>query len=152
MKVLVVENDELSARILAKKLDNWGHTAQVARNVRDAKVLLDRDSFRLVVTEIDLPGESGTELIRYVRSMRRPRYIYITILTDVTDTNVLLEALEAGADDLLRKPLNVFEMRLRIKAAKRMLNMEDELREGGGNEGNPEPQRIDCQQRHAEAE
>ena len=134
MKVLVVENDELSARILAKKLDNWGHTAQVARNVRDAKVLLDRDSFRLVVTEIDLPGESGTELIRYVRSMRRPRYIYITILTDVTDTNVLLEALEAGADDLLRKPLNVFEMRLRIKAAKRMLNMEDELREGGGND------------------
>ncbi|MDA1070345.1 MAG: response regulator, partial [Proteobacteria bacterium] len=93
----MVENDELSARILAKKLDNWGHTAQVARNVCDAKVLLDRDSFRLVVTEIDLPGESGTELIRYVRSMRRPRYIYITILTDVTDTNVLLEALEAGA-------------------------------------------------------
>ena len=46
-----------------------------------------------------------------------------------------LDARAAGPivdDDLLRKPLNVFEMRLRIKAAKRMLNLEDELREGGG--------------------
>lgn len=132
MKVLVVENDELSARILAKKLDNWGHTATVARGLREARQLIQRDSFRLIVTEIDLPDGTGTELVRHVRGMRRPRYTYITILTDVTDSKILLEALEAGADDLLRKPLNVFEMRLRIKAAKRMLNMEDELREGGG--------------------
>ncbi len=132
MKVLVVENDELSARILAKKLDNWGHVAQVARGLAEARRLIQRDSFRLIVTEINLPDGSGTELVRYIRGMRRPRYTYITILTDVTDSNLLLEALEAGADDLLRKPLNVFEMRLRIKAAKRMLNMEDELREGGG--------------------
>ena len=132
MKVLVVESDELSSRILAKKLDNWGHSATVARDIEQAKRLLVRGSFRLIITEIDVPGGSGTELVRYVRGLRRPRYTYITILTGVTDSNRLLEALEAGADDLLRKPLNVFEMRLRIKAAKRMLNMEDELREGGG--------------------
>jgi len=132
LKVLVVEKDELSARILAKKLDNWGHNALIARNISDAKQLLERESFRLIVTEINLPDGSGTDLVRYIRGMRRPRYIYITILTDVTDTNTLLDALDSGADDLLRKPLNVLEMRMRIKAAKRMLNMEDELREGGG--------------------
>lgn len=132
MKVLVVESDDLSSRILAKKLGNWGHDALIARSVADAQRLIDRESFRLIITEIELPDRSGTELVRHVRAMKRPRYTYITILTAVTETNRLLEALEAGADDLLRKPLNVFEMRLRIKAAKRMLNMEDELREGGG--------------------
>ena len=132
MKVLVVDNDVLSSRILAKKLDNWGHTAQVAPSLTDAKRLIERDSFRLIITEIDLPDGTGTDLVRHVRGMRRPRYTYITILTANDDSNLLLEALEAGADDLLRKPLNVFEMRLRIKAAKRLLNLEDELREGGG--------------------
>lgn len=132
MKVLVVESDDLSSRILAKKLDNWGHDALIARSVAEAQRLIARESFRLIITEIALPDRPGTELVRFVRAMKRPRYIYITILTAVTETNRLLEALEAGADDLLRKPLNVFEMRLRIKAAKRMLNMEDELREGGG--------------------
>jgi two-component system, cell cycle response regulator len=132
LRVLVVESDELSSRILAKKLDNWGHTATVARSLGDARRLIERESFRLIITEINLPDGKGSDLAHYVRSMRRPRYTYITILTDVTDSNILLEALESGADDLLRKPLNVFEMRLRIKAAKRMLNLEDELREGGG--------------------
>ena len=135
MKVLVVERDELSSRILAKKLDNWGHKAVVVHSAEEARRILMRETFRLVITEIDLPGQSGTELVRFIRAMGRPRYTYVTILTAVTETTRLLETLEAGADDLLRKPLNVFEMRLRIKAAKRMLNMEDELREGGGNDG-----------------
>ena len=135
MKVLVVDTDELSSRILAKKLENWGHTAVVARNTFEAERLLERENFRLIVTEIDLPGRSGTELVRVVRAASRPRYTYIMILTGVSDSNRLLDALESGADDLLRKPLNVFEMRLRIKGAKRMLNMEDELREGAGTDG-----------------
>lgn len=135
MKVLVVDREELSTRILAKKLENWGYAPYTARSLHEAKRVLERESIRLIVTEIELPDGSGPELVHFVRGMGRPRYTYVMILTGVTETTQLLEALEAGADDLLRKPLNVFEMRLRIKAAKRMLNMEDELREGAGTDG-----------------
>lgn len=135
MKVLVVDREELSARILAKKLENWGYTPYTARNAYEAERILERESIRLVITELDLPDKTGTDLVNFVRAMGRPRYIYVMILTGNTETTQLLDTLEAGADDLLRKPLNVFEMRLRIKGAKRMLNLEDELREGAGTDG-----------------
>jgi two-component system, cell cycle response regulator len=135
MKVLVVDREELSTRILAKKLENWGYTPYTAHNVYEAERILEREFIHLVITEIDLPDKSGKELVSFVRAMRRPRYVYIIILTGITETTLLLETLGSGADDLLRKPLNVFEMRLRIKAAKRMLNLEDELREGAGTDG-----------------
>ncbi len=135
MNVLVVDREELSARILAKKLENWGYTPYTARNAYEAERILERESIRLVITELDLPDKTGTDLVNFVRAMGRPRYVYVMILTGVTETTQLLETLEAGADDLLRKPLNVFEMRLRIKGAKRMLNLEDELREGAGTDG-----------------
>ncbi|MBN33468.1 MAG: hypothetical protein CMM46_01580 [Rhodospirillaceae bacterium] len=135
MNVLVVDKDPLATRILAKKLESWGHVAFPATNTYEAERILERESIRLVITEIDLPGHSGTELVRHVRGMGRARYTYVIVLTSNTETTKLLETLESGADDLLRKPLNVFEMRLRIKAAKRMLNMEDELREGAGTDG-----------------
>jgi len=135
MNVLVVDKDQLASRILVKKLESWGHIGFAAANAFEAERILERESIRLVITEIDLPGKSGTDLVKHVRDMGRPRYTYVIILTGNTETTELLAALEAGSDDLLRKPLNVFEMRLRIKAAKRLLNMEDELREGAGTDG-----------------
>ncbi|MDG2482552.1 MAG: response regulator [Alphaproteobacteria bacterium] len=135
MNVLVVDKDQLATRILTRKLENWGYVAFTATNAYEAERIIERESIRMVVTEIDLPGRSGTELVQLVRGLERPRYTYLIILTGNTETTELLDALESGADDLLRKPLNVFEMRIRIKAAKRMLNMEDELREGAGTDG-----------------
>src|SRR5690606_14307491 len=59
-------------------------------------------------------------------------YTYIIFYTAKSDKDSLVAGLEAGADDYLIKPLNIVELRLRMKNGKRLLNLEDELREGAG--------------------
>ena len=132
MKVLVVDGDELFARLIRTKLERWGHAVHVESDGAAAHERIRREPFRMVILDWDLPGMDAAELCRRVRALKRPRYTYVIFYTAKTDKESLMAGLEAGADDYLLKPLNTVELRLRMKNAKRLLNLEDELREGAG--------------------
>src|SRR5690606_25635544 len=126
------DGDELFARLIRAKLERWGHTVVVERDGAAAFRRLQKEPFRMVILDWDLPGMSGPELCAGIRSLRRDRYTYIIFYTDKTDKDSLVAGLESGADDYLTKPLNTVELRLRMKNGKRLLNLEDTLREGPG--------------------
>ena len=130
MKILVVEADHLFARLLTTKLERWGHTVVVESNGAAAYERIRREPFRMVILDWDLERINGPELCSRIRKLRRSRYTYILFYTARTDKDTLLAGLEAGADAYLTKPLNTVELRLRMKNGKRLLNLEDELREG----------------------
>lgn len=132
MKIMVVDGDELFARLMRTKLERWGHTVGVERNGTTAYERIRKEPFRMVVLDWDLPGMDGPDLCARIRKLRRARYTYIMFYTGKLDKDSLMAGLEAGADDYLTKPLNTIELRLRIKNGKRLLNLEDELREGAG--------------------
>jgi diguanylate cyclase (GGDEF)-like protein len=132
MKILVVDSDELFARLIRTKLEKSGHVVCVESDGAAAHERIRREPFRAVILEWDLPGMSGAELCRKIRALKRPRYTYVIVYTAKAEKEVLMAGLEAGADDFLVKPLNPLELRLRMKNAKRLLNLEDELREGAG--------------------
>ena len=84
------------------------------------------------------PRQGGTGPARYsplglrgTLGRRAARYTYLIFYTAQADKDSLLAGLEAGADAYLTKPLNTVELRLRMKNAKRLLNLEDELTEHG---------------------
>jgi diguanylate cyclase (GGDEF)-like protein len=130
MKILVVEADHLFARLLTTKLERWGHTVVVESNGAAAYERIRREPFRMVILDWDLEQINGPELCSRIRKLRRSRYTYILFYTSRSDKDTLLAGLEAGADAYLTKPLNTVELRLRMKNGKRLLNLEDELREG----------------------
>lgn len=132
MKVLVVDSDPLFSRLLKSKLEKWGHRVTVEHNGEAAYELIAKEPFRMVVLDYDLPGIDGLVLCQRIRKILRPRYTYIIFYADFTEKDSVMACLEAGADDYLNKPLNTSELQLRIKAGKRLLNMEDMLREGAG--------------------
>lgn len=132
MKILVVDSDALFPRLLKTKLENWGHQAHIEHDGLAAHDLIRKEPFRMVILDWDLPGMNGPELCAAIRKMQRARYTYILFYTAKSDKESVLACLRAGADDYLIKPLNTIELRLRIKNGKRLLNMEDELREGAG--------------------
>lgn len=132
MKVLVVDGDQLFARLMRTKLETWGHKVVVEYDGRSAFERVRREPFRLVIMDWDLPGLTGPELCASIRKLKRQRYTYIIFYSAKSDKDSLMAGLQAGADDYLIKPLNTIELRLRIKNGKRLLNMEDELREGPG--------------------
>jgi len=130
MKILVVDADHLFARLLTTKLERWGHTVVVEADGTAAYERIRREPFRMVIMDWDLDRTNGPELCSRIRKLRRSRYTYILFYTARNDKDTLLAGLEAGADAYLTKPLNTVELRLRMKNGKRLLNLEDELREG----------------------
>ena len=129
MKVLVVE-DALDVRLyLGELLKKWGFDVIVAGNGREACELLESDTIRLVISDWVMPEMSGVELCRHVRSAPLPHYIYVILLTSRNANHDLLEGMEAGADDFLTKPFNAEELHARIKAAQRVLHLEQVLEE-----------------------
>jgi diguanylate cyclase (GGDEF)-like protein len=132
MKILVVDDNDMFARLTRTKLESWGHKVTVVSSGIAAKRLIDREPFRLVIMDWSLPGISGGELCRHVRGLKRRRYTYVIFYVDAADRDATVEALEAGGDDYLVKPFSPVELRLRLKNCKRLLNLEDSLREGAG--------------------
>ncbi|MDP6344601.1 MAG: response regulator [Alphaproteobacteria bacterium] len=132
MKILVADADQLFARLLKTKLEKWGHRVVMEHDGGAAYELIAKEPFRMVILDWDLPGMDGIELCRRVRKIQRPRYTYVIFYADLMDKDRVMACLEAGADDYLNKPLNTLELSLRIKAGKRLLNLEDMLREGAG--------------------
>lgn len=139
MKVLVASSDRLFARLAAKKLESWGHRITATYDGNEALDQIKREPYRIVIADWDLAGITGPELCAKIRELKRTRYTYVIIYEKAhdaadhdADKDQLMTGLQAGADDYLSRPFNPLELQLRLKNAKRLLNLEDELREGPG--------------------
>ena len=139
MKVLVASSDRLFARMAAKKLESWGHRITATYDGNEALDQIKREPYRIVIADWDLAGITGPELCVKIRELKRTRYTYVIIYEKAhdaadhdADKDQLMTGLQAGADDYLSRPFNPLELQLRLKNAKRLLNLEDELREGPG--------------------
>ncbi|MCP4393270.1 MAG: response regulator [Alphaproteobacteria bacterium] len=145
MKVLVIDKDPLFARIAKSRLEKWGYeTSVVDGDGTKALEQYNKEEYRIVIMDLRLTGTSGIDLCRTIRETSRSHYTYIIIYgsregtatdqmyTSREDKDELLLALEAGADDFILKPFNTIELKLLLKNATRMLEMDDELYHGGG--------------------
>lgn len=129
MKILVVDDDEISLLVLADRLEELGYQVTSAANGKEAWDLLQKYNFRLIILDWMMPEMDGMELTRLIRATPSALYTYIILLTGRTDRRDRLAALEGGADDFLPKPLDQGELMARLKAADRILRSEDALRQ-----------------------
>jgi diguanylate cyclase (GGDEF)-like protein len=74
-----------------------------------------------------MPGMDGVEVCRRLRASGKEPYIYILLLTARTESVDLVEGIEAGADDYLTKPLNALELRARLRAGRRIVELQEQL-------------------------
>ncbi|MBI5119856.1 MAG: response regulator [Rhodospirillales bacterium] len=131
-KVLVADRDPLFARILASRLEKMGHKIHCEDSGAAALAWYRAEDVRIVILDFDLMDMDGLELVRAIRAIKRPHYTYVLFYSSRNDKESLTEALSAGADDIMHKPYNALELRLRLDLARRLLDMDDELYHGGG--------------------
>jgi phosphoserine phosphatase RsbU/P len=74
-----------------------------------------------------LPEMDGLELIRHIRACQRPGYVYAILLTSRSHKEDLVEGMESGADDFLTKPFDRDELRVRLRAGQRVIELESAL-------------------------
>jgi two-component system, cell cycle response regulator len=129
-RILAAEDNPVFQSMLRSLLTRWGYEAVIARNGYEAwDILQSPDSPRLAVLDWMMPGMDGVELCRRVRSGAREPYVYILLLTARTESQDLVEGMDAGADDYLTKPFNSHELRVRVRAGIRILDLQQQLLE-----------------------
>ncbi|MEM1305191.1 MAG: SpoIIE family protein phosphatase, partial [Planctomycetota bacterium] len=84
-------------------------------------------SFDAVITDWEMPGLGGCDLIRRIRAADLDRYVYVILLTSRSETEDVVAGLEAGADDFLSKPFDKGELRARLAAGERVVRLERDL-------------------------
>lgn len=124
MRVLIVDDDEIAIELLRTTLESAGYEVVSASNGEEALELLRSESFRIVVSDWEMPGMSGIELCRQIRERRSSQYVYIILVTSRTGTADVVKGLNAGADDFVAKPFHPAELCVRLKAGTRLLALE----------------------------
>jgi diguanylate cyclase (GGDEF)-like protein len=128
LKALIAEDNPGFRLALEKLLKKWGYDAVAAVNGKQALELLSRDDPpRLAILDWMMPELDGVEVCRRVREQNREPYIYILLLTAKDTADELIEGMEAGADEYLRKPVNTQELRVRLRAGRRIIDLQEEL-------------------------
>ena len=115
-KILIVDDEKLLVKGLAKSLNNEGYQTEAAFDGESAREKVRKNQFDLIILDIMLPGVDGLTLCREIRSVSGVPIIMLTARGDDIDKII---GLEMGADDYLAKPFNFRELLARIKAVLR---------------------------------
>jgi two-component system NtrC family sensor kinase len=129
VKILIADDDPVSRRLLQNYLQKWGYEVTPAQDGAEAWRLFEGGSFPMVITDWMMPELDGSGLLRRIRALQRPGYVYAMLLTAKSQKEDLVEGMEAGADDFLTKPFDRDELRVRLRAGERIIRLEHHLRE-----------------------
>jgi diguanylate cyclase (GGDEF)-like protein len=128
LRVLAAEDNPVIQTVLQTMLTWWGYHPVVARDGLEAwDILQQHDAPRLALVDWMMPGLEGVELCRRIRAAAREPYTYILLLTGRTESHDLVEGMDAGADDYLTKPFNAHELRARLRAGTRIIQLQEQL-------------------------
>lgn len=116
MKLFVLEDDAAIGMGLSYSLKNEGYDVTVAKNVKSAYEILNKETFSLYILDLTLPDGSGYDVCREIKKSGDFPVIFLTAYDD--EVNVVM-GLELGADDYISKPFRVKELLARIKSALR---------------------------------
>jgi putative two-component system response regulator len=126
-KILVVDDYAPNATGMRDLLAAAGYSVRVAYNGADALSLVAEEAPDLVLIDVVMPGMSGVELCRELKTRGGTRLTPVVLITASQDKGHRLAGLEAGADDFLGKPVDVQELRTRVRSLLRVKQLTDEL-------------------------
>ena len=128
MRILVVDDDPLTLHMVVYRLRQWGHEVISCTDGDSAwKVLEGGMVPNVAILDWMMPGLNGPELCQKIRSKKDCPYVYIVLLTGRNNPEDLIVGLDAGADDYLTKPFHLGELEARLRAGKRIVDLQNEL-------------------------
>ena len=115
MKILIVEDEEMIARLIRIGLEKAGYSCECVYDGKAAADLLEEKRYDLFLLDIMLPEIDGYELLEYIREFEIP-VIFITAKSSLEDK---VKGLRAGADDYITKPFELAELTARVESVLR---------------------------------
>jgi diguanylate cyclase (GGDEF)-like protein len=129
VRILIAEDEDVSRLKLESLVASWGYqVVSVADGTEAWQVLQRDDAPHLAILDWIMPGLDGPEICRRVRQSQYGHYIYLIILTAKTKRQDILLGMDAGADDYVNKPFDAQELKVRLRAGQRIVELEEALR------------------------
>jgi two-component system cell cycle response regulator len=128
MRVLIADDSLVMRRLLEATLSGWGFEVVSAADGNEALAELQKpDAPRLAILDWIMPVFTGLEVCRLVRQRKDTAYTYLILLTSKSQREDIVEGLRAGADDYVVKPFDKHELEVRLRAGRRILDLQEEL-------------------------
>jgi diguanylate cyclase (GGDEF)-like protein len=128
MRILIAEDDPVSRRLLQALLTKWGYDVVVARDGGEAWNMLQKeDAPRMAIVDWMMPELDGVQICRMIRERESDSYIYVILLTAKSQKQDIIQGMVAGADDYVTKPFDANELNARLRAGRRILDLQSEL-------------------------
>jgi diguanylate cyclase (GGDEF)-like protein len=127
-KILVADDDATTRMTLGRTLDKLGYQVEIACDGAEAWAALQAPGApELAILDWLMPAMTGPAICQNLRGRKNGPYVYVILLTAMDKLNDLVEGIEAGADDYITKPFNSEELRARLRAGRRILDLQHEL-------------------------
>jgi DNA-binding NtrC family response regulator len=130
-KILTVDDDYASRLLLKKSLKNDSYQVTICESGEKALNLMEHEKFDLIITDLIMDGISGLELLEKIR--QRDPESFTILLTGHASIETAIKAVRLGAADYLLKPINVEELKLRVKNTLDRIELERKLKEAQRN-------------------
>ncbi len=127
MRVLVADDTIVMRTMLSSWVRDLGYTPILAKDGAEALELAFQDGFDIAVIDWEMPKLTGMEVIRQLKEHPKTTYGHLILVTGRSDQNSLIEALDGGADDFIRKPLVPAELVARVRAGARIVEMRNKI-------------------------
>ncbi len=127
IQILVADDSRVYQKLIGKALAHERCTLLFAKSGRDALQILATHHPLVVITDWVMPDVTGIELCRHIRSNHEKSYIYVVLLTSVSDKDQVVTGLAAGADDYLTKPFHPGELIARVRVGCRIVGLHQQL-------------------------
>ena len=112
-KILVVDDEPRSVKLLRLRLEEMGHTLASAGSLAGAKALLSAELFDLIITDVRLPDGIGTDLVAFAK--QQSSAISVIVITAYGTIEDAVTAMQAGAFDFVQKPFELEAMALLVE-------------------------------------
>jgi len=124
-KVLVVDDERQIRDLLKEFLTNEVYEVILASNGKEAIELTENENPDVILLDLKMPGINGIEVCKRLKEEPKTQFIPIIVITGYVDNKI--DAIEAGADDFVHKPINLTELGFRVKSILRTRYLTNEL-------------------------
>lgn len=127
-RILVVDDHLQNLELVEAHLGMLGHTVTTASNGVDALRMIKEHAPHLILLDVIMPGLDGYEVCRRLKADADTASIPVLMLTALSAREEMVQAMEAGADDLLGRPFSGLELLMRVRCLLRIKKLRDQLK------------------------
>ena len=125
--ILIAEDDPVARELLGIFLKEWGYDVLMSGNGNEAWDMLNKHDISIALLDWIMPGKEGIDICREYRKLNDRTYLYIIIITAKDNREDTVTALNAGADDYIKKPFDENELKSRIQSGERIYRLKTRL-------------------------